>query len=76
MMMELVNVGEQMLVGELVKLMASKRSCKCTRKRPPSLPGDKSHGREAASRKSLRPVLIGTIYDGISVRLSGAGPRR
>ena len=65
MMMELVNVGEQLLVGELVKLSGSEAIVQVYEDATGLAPGDNVYGTGMPLSVELGPGLIGTIYDGI-----------
>jgi V/A-type H+/Na+-transporting ATPase subunit A len=65
MMMELVNVGEQLLVGELVKLSGNEAVVQVYEDATGIAPGDNVYGTGMPLSVELGPGLIGTIYDGI-----------
>lgn len=65
MMMELVHVGEQMLVGELVKLDGEQAIVQVYEEATGISPGDNVYGTGMPLSVELAPGLIGTIYDGI-----------
>jgi V/A-type H+-transporting ATPase subunit A len=65
MMMELVNVGEQKLVGELVKLSGNEAVVQVYEDATGIAPGDNVYGTGMPLSVELGPGLIGTIYDGI-----------
>lgn len=65
MMMELVHVGEQMLVGELVKLDGEQAIVQVYEDATGIAPGDNVYGSGMPLSVELGPGLIGTIYDGI-----------
>lgn len=65
MMMELVHVGEQMLVGELVKLDGKQAIVQVYEEATGIAPGDNVYGSGMPLSVELAPGLIGTIYDGI-----------
>ena len=65
MMMELVHVGEQMLVGELVKLDGEQAIVQVYEEATGIAPGDNVYGTGMPLSVELAPGLIGTIYDGI-----------
>ena len=65
MMMELVHVGEQLLVGELVKLDGMEAIVQVYEDATGIAPGDNVYGTGLPLSVELGPGLIGTIYDGI-----------
>ena len=65
MMMELVNVGEQRLVGELVKLSGDEAIVQVYEDTTGIAPGENVYGTGMSLSVELGPGLIGTIYDGI-----------
>jgi len=65
MMMELVNVGEQRLVGELVKLSGNEAVVQVYEDATGIAPEDNVYGTGMPLSVELGPGLIGTIYDGI-----------
>jgi len=65
MMMELVHVGEQLLVGELVKLDGKEAIVQVYEEATGIAPGDNVYGTGMTLSVELGPGLIGTIYDGI-----------
>jgi V/A-type H+-transporting ATPase subunit A len=65
MMMELVHVGEEMLVGELVKLDGKQAIVQVYEEATGIAPGDNVYGTGSPLSVELAPGLIGTIYDGI-----------
>lgn len=65
MMMELVHVGEQRLVGELVKLSGTEAVVQVYEDATGLAPGDNIYGSGMPLSVELGPGLIGTIYDGI-----------
>ncbi|MDD4763993.1 MAG: V-type ATP synthase subunit A [Sphaerochaetaceae bacterium] len=76
MMMELVSVGEQRLVGELVKLSGTRAIVQVYEDATGIAPGDNVYGTGMPLSVELGPGIIGTIYDGIQrpleeLRLAG-----
>ncbi len=65
MMMELVHVGEQRLVGELVKLAGQEAIVQVYEDATGIAPGDNVYGSGMPLSVELGPGIIGTIYDGI-----------
>ncbi|HCJ94297.1 MAG TPA: V-type ATP synthase subunit A, partial [Sphaerochaeta sp.] len=65
MMMELVHVGEQLLVGELVKLDGMEAVVQVYEDATGIAPGDNVYGTGLPLSVELGPGLMGTIYDGI-----------
>ncbi|MFA5570105.1 MAG: V-type ATP synthase subunit A [Sphaerochaetaceae bacterium] len=65
MMMELVHVGEQRLIGELVKLDGKQAVVQVYEEASGIAPGDNVYGTGMPLSVELAPGLIGTIYDGI-----------
>src|SRR5690554_109918 len=65
MMMELVYVGEQHLIGELVKLDGDQAVVQVYEETTKIAPGDNVYGSGMPLSVELGPGLIGTIYDGI-----------
>lgn len=65
MMMELVYVGEQMLVGEVVKLEGETAVVQVYEEATGIAPLDNVYGSSHSLSVELGPGLIGTIYDGI-----------
>ncbi len=65
MMMEMVNVGEQRLVGEVVKLYDGLATVQVYEDATALKPGDNVYGTGMSLSVELGPGLIGTIYDGI-----------
>ncbi len=65
MMMELVHVGEQMLIGELVKLDGETAIVQVYEEATGIAPGDNVYGTGMPLSVELGPGIIGTIYDGI-----------
>lgn len=65
MMMELVNVGEQRLVGELVKLSGTEAIVQVYEDTTGISPNDNVYGTGMPLSVELGPGIIGTIYDGI-----------
>jgi len=65
MMMELVHVGEQRLVGEVVKLEGDRAIVQVYEDATGISPQDNVYGTGMSLSVELGPGLIGTIYDGI-----------
>mgnify|MGYP002732271896 CR=1 FL=1 len=65
MMMELVRIGEQQLIGELVKLSGDEAVVQVYEDATGIAPGDNVYGSGMPLSVELGPGLIGTIYDGI-----------
>ena len=65
MMMELVQVGEQRLVGEVVKLHDGHATVQVYEDATSICPSDNVYGSGMSLSVELGPGLIGTIYDGI-----------
>ena len=65
MMFELVNVGEENLVGEIVKLEGESAVIQVYEDTTGIAPGDPIHGEAIPLSVELGPGIIGTIYDGI-----------
>lgn len=65
MMMEMVRVGEQRLVGEVVKLYDGLATVQVYEDATGICPGDNVYGSGMSLGVELAPGLIGTIYDGI-----------
>lgn len=65
MMMELVYIGEQQLVGEVVKLTGGQATVQVYEDATGIAPGDNIYGSGMPLSVELGPGLIGTIYDGI-----------
>ena len=65
MMLELVRVGEQGLVGEIIKLEAGTAVVQVYEDTTGVAPGDNIYGSGMPLSVELGPGLIGTIYDGI-----------
>jgi V/A-type H+-transporting ATPase subunit A len=65
MMMELVHVGEQRLVGEVVKLDGDQGIVQVYEEATGIAPHDNVYGSSMPLSVELGPGLIGTIYDGI-----------
>jgi V/A-type H+-transporting ATPase subunit A len=65
MMMELVRIGEQQLVGEVVKLYDGLATVQVYEDATGICPGDNVYGSGMSLSVELAPGLIGTIYDGI-----------
>lgn len=65
MMMELVRIGEQQLIGELVKLAGDEAVVQVYEDATGIAPGDNVYGSGMPLSVELGPGLIGTIYDGI-----------
>jgi V/A-type H+-transporting ATPase subunit A len=64
-MMEMVRIGEQQLVGEVVKLNDDMATVQVYEDATGVCPGDNVYGNGASLSAELGPGLIGTIYDGI-----------
>jgi len=65
MMMEMVRIGEQQLVGEVVKLYDGLATVQVYEDATGICPGDNVYGSGMSLSVELAPGLIGTIYDGI-----------
>ena len=65
MMMEMVRIGEQQLVGEVVKLYDGLATVQVYEDATGICPGDNVYGSGMSLSVELGPGLIGTIYDGI-----------
>lgn len=65
MMLELVNVGESRLIGELIKLDGQGAVIQVYEDTTGICPGDNIYGSGMPLSVELGPGLIGTIYDGI-----------
>lgn len=65
MMMELVRIGEQQLIGELVKLSGDEAVVQVYEDATGIAPGDNVYGSGMPLSVELGPGLISTIYDGI-----------
>ncbi len=65
MMMELVYIGEELLIGELVKLEGEEATVQVYEEATGISPGDSVYGTNLPLSVELGPGLIGTIYDGI-----------
>ncbi|MDD3902555.1 MAG: V-type ATP synthase subunit A [Sphaerochaeta sp.] len=65
MMMEMVRIGEQQLVGEVVKLYDGQATVQVYEDATGICPGDNVYGSGMSLSVELGPGLIGTIYDGI-----------
>ncbi|MDY0303628.1 MAG: V-type ATP synthase subunit A [Sphaerochaeta sp.] len=65
MMMEMVKIGEQRLVGEVVKLYDGLATVQVYEDATALKPGDNVYGTGMSLSVELGPGLIGTIYDGI-----------
>ncbi|AEC01982.1 V-type ATP synthase subunit A [Parasphaerochaeta coccoides] len=65
MMMELVYIGEQQLIGEVVKLSDATATIQVYEDATGVAPGDNIYGSGMPLSVELGPGLIGTIYDGI-----------
>jgi len=65
MMLELVKVGEEMLVGEIIKLEGDNAIIQVYEDTTGIAPGDNVFGAGMPLSVELGPGLIGTIYDGI-----------
>jgi len=64
-MLELVEVGEEHLVGEIVRLSGQKASVQVYEETTGLRPGSNVYGSGMPLSVELGPGLIGTIYDGI-----------
>ncbi len=64
-MLELVNVGESRIVGEIVKLSGSNATIQVYEDATGIAPGDNVYGFGMSLSCELGPGLIGNIYDGI-----------
>lgn len=64
-MMELVRIGEQQLVGEVVKLFDSEATIQVYEDATGICPGDNVYGSGMPLCVELGPGIIGSIYDGI-----------
>jgi V/A-type H+-transporting ATPase subunit A len=69
-MMDLVYVGEDHLIGELVKLDGSSATVQVYEDTTGLTPGENVYGTSLPLSVELGPGLIGTIYDGIQRPLS------
>jgi V/A-type H+/Na+-transporting ATPase subunit A len=65
LMMEMIFVGEQRLVGEVIKLHGDKAVIQVYEDTTGVAPGDNIYGSGESLSVSLGPGLMGTIYDGI-----------
>lgn len=65
LMMEMIFVGEQRLVGEVIKLKGDKAVIQVYEDTTGVAPGDNIYGSGESLSVSLGPGLMGTIYDGI-----------
>lgn len=65
MMLELVHVGEERLVGEIIKLEGSQAVIQVYEDTTGIAPGNPIYGSGMPLSLELGPGLIGTIYDGI-----------
>ncbi len=65
LMMEMVFVGEQRLVGEVIKLKGESAVIQVYEDTTGIAPGDRIYGTGHPLSVSLGPGLMGTIYDGI-----------
>ncbi|HZJ88320.1 MAG TPA: V-type ATP synthase subunit A [Sphaerochaeta sp.] len=65
MMMEMVYIGDQRLVGEVVKLYDGQATVQVYEDATSIKPGDNVYGSGMSLSVELAPGLIGTIYDGI-----------
>ncbi len=65
MMMELVRIGEQQLIGELVKLNGDEAVVQVYEDATGIAPGDNVYGSGMPLSVELGPGMVGTIYDGI-----------
>ena len=73
MMMEMVRIGEQQLVGEVVKLYDGLATVQVYEDATGICPGDNVYGSGMSLSVQLAPGLIGTIYDGIQRPLEELG---
>ncbi|HKL60098.1 MAG TPA: V-type ATP synthase subunit A [Sphaerochaeta sp.] len=64
-MMEMVRIGEQQLIGEVVKLHDGLATVQVYEDATGICPGDNVYGSGMSLSVELGPGLIGTIYDGI-----------
>ncbi|MGB4405641.1 MAG: V-type ATP synthase subunit A [Sphaerochaeta sp.] len=64
-MMEMVRIGEQQLIGEVVKLYDGRATVQVYEDATGICPGDNVYGSGLSLSVELGPGLIGTIYDGI-----------
>lgn len=64
-MMEMVRIGEQQLIGEVVKLHDGSATVQVYEDATGICPGDNVYGSGMSLSVELGPGLIGTIYDGI-----------
>ncbi|WP_320127384.1 V-type ATP synthase subunit A [uncultured Sphaerochaeta sp.] len=65
MMMEMVRIGEQQLIGEVVKLNNGQATVQVYEDATGLSPGENVYGSGMSLSVELGPGLIGTIYDGI-----------
>jgi V/A-type H+-transporting ATPase subunit A len=65
MMMEMVRIGEQQLIGEVVKLYDGQATVQVYEDATGLSPGENVYGSGMSLSVELGPGLIGTIYDGI-----------
>jgi V/A-type H+-transporting ATPase subunit A len=65
MMMEMVRIGEQQLIGEIVKLYDGLATVQVYEDATGLSPGENVYGTGMSISVELGPGLIGTIYDGI-----------
>jgi len=73
MMLELVRVGETLLVGEVIKLEGAAAVIQVYEDTTGVAPGDNVYGSGMPLSVELGPGLIGTIYDGIQRPLERLG---
>lgn len=64
-MMEMVRIGEQQLIGEVVKLYNGQATVQVYEDATSLCPGENVYGSDMSLSVELGPGLIGTIYDGI-----------
>lgn len=64
-MMEMVRIGEQQLVGEVIKLFDDEATVQVYEDATGICPGDNVYGSGSSLSCELGPGLIGSIYDGI-----------
>jgi len=64
-MLELCNIGEQKLIGEVVKLFDEEATVQVYEDTTGICPGDNVYGSGAPLSVELGPGMIGSIYDGI-----------
>jgi len=64
-MLELCNIGEQKLIGEVVKLFDDEATVQVYEDTTGICPGNNAYGSGMSLSAELGPGLIGSIYDGI-----------